>query len=271
MNTVPSAARVLDLLEFLAGIEGGVSLTTAASSLGLAKSSTLLLLRTLVARGYAVRRDDDLYVLNESVRRHGFGWGGMRFAPLVAVATPVMESLSEQLGETVVLGALGDDWRVRKLAKMVAKQDIRYDVDLTTPLPLYCTAMGRVLLGSMPAERQAAALEGEDRLRLTPATLVDIEEIRRAVALSAARGYCIVAEEFALGGTGVAAPIVDRDGRVIAVLDVACVTTRFRAKRKGVVAALLAAAKTVTSLLPAAPRPGRSARLSRRPPGARRA
>jgi DNA-binding IclR family transcriptional regulator len=258
MNEVPSAVRVLDLLEFLAGSERGASLTAAASSLGLPKSSTLMLLRTVVARGYVVRGDDDLYVLNETFRRHGFGWGGSRFARLVAVARPVMESLCEKLGETVILGVLSEDGYVRLLAKVIARQDIRYDVDITTRLPAYCTAMGRVLLGSLPRERQTAILEGTERTKLTPDTVIDLSGLYGLIARSAALGYAIVEEEFALGGTGVAAPVVDSEGRAVAVLNVACVTTRFQGERHAVVATVVKEAAKL-SLVLARPSRGRAA------------
>lgn len=249
MNTVPSAARVLDLLEFLAGSERGASLTAAASSLRLPKSSTLMLLRTLVARGYVVRGDDDLYVLNETFRRHGFGWGGSRFARLVAAARPVMEGLCEKLGETILLGVLGEDGRVRLLAKVIARQDIRYDVDITTRVPAYCTATGRILLASLPRERQTTILEAHERRKLTPDTVVDLDSLHRLIAAAAKRGYAVVEEEFALGGTGVAAPVVGGKGHVTCALNVACVTTRFQGKREVVVATLVKEAANLSALL----------------------
>lgn len=240
MNTsVRSAARVLDLLEFVAGSPRGVSLTVAASSLAWPKSSTLMLLRTLLERGYVTRNDDDLYVLNETFRTHGFGWGGSRFARLVAASRPMMENLCERVGETAILGVLDEDGRVRLLAKAVARQDIRYDVDITAPLPAYCTAMGRVLLGSLTRERRNAILQAGERHKLTPDTVTDLGPLHGLIDQAVTNGYAIVEEEFALGGTGVAAPVVDRDGRVIAALNVACVTPRFQAKRKIVISALL--------------------------------
>lgn len=266
MNTVPSAARVLDLLEYLAGMERGASLTAAASSLRLAKSSTLLLLRTLVARGYVVRGDDDLYVLNQTFRRHGFGWGGSRFARLVAVARPVMQGLCEKLGETVILGVLSEDGHVRLLAKVIARQDIRYDVDITTRLPAYCTAMGRILLGSVPRARQVAILEATERTKLTPDTVTDLDRLHRLISGAATRGYVIVEEEFALGGTGIAAPVVGGEGQVIAALNVACVTTRFQGKREAVIATLVKEASSLSLLFSGPSGGGGGERDSARPP-----
>lgn len=239
VNTVPSAARVLDLLEFLAGSERGASLSAAAASLGIAKSSTLMLLRTLVARGYVTRNEDDLYVLNEAFRLHGFGWGGSRFARLVAVAQPVMQALCGELGETVLLGALDDDGQIRILSKVVAAQNIRYDIDITTRVPAYCTAMGRVLLTGVPPKRRDAILKSTPRAKMTPDTVTDFAHLQRLVGQAAALGYAISQEEYAIGGTGVAAPVRDADGNVSAALNVGCITSRFRTNRDTIIATLM--------------------------------
>ncbi len=244
MNTpVRSAARVLDLLELIASSDAGVSLSAAATSLDLPKSSALMLLRTLVARGYAARGRDDRYVLNDTFRRTGFGWGGSRFTRLLALARPAMQHLCEQIGETILLGALDENGRVRLLAKAVARQDIRYDVDLAERLPVYCTAMGRALIGSLGRDRQKAILTGGKRLKRTPRTVTDLARLYGLIDEAAAQGYAVVDDEFAVGGTGVAAPIVDPDGRAVAVLNVACVTSRFQAKRLRVISKLLEEAR----------------------------
>ena len=251
-SPVPAAARVLDLLELLAGSERGATLSAAAAGLRIAKSSTLMLLRTLVARGYVVRTEEDTYVLNEAFRRHGFGWGGSRFARLIAVARPVMRALCQALGETVLLGSLDDDGRVRILAKVVSVQDIRYDIDITTRVPAYCTAMGRVLLAGGSRTRRDEILKSTPRRRLTPETIVNLARLQRLVEQAGVLGYAISQEEYAVGGTGVAVPVLDGDGNAVAALTVGCITSRFRAKREEVIAKLKEAAASLSRLYPQA-------------------
>ena len=54
-DNVLSAARVLDLIELIAAASDGVLLREATVRLNAPKSSTLMLLRTLVNRGYVAR------------------------------------------------------------------------------------------------------------------------------------------------------------------------------------------------------------------------
>ena len=243
--TVRSAARVLDLLEHLAGHADGASLSETSEALGLPKSSTLMLLRTLLARGYVSRDAADRYRLNETFRTHGFGWGGHRHARLIALAEPVMERLCETVGETVLLGA-AEAGAVKILAKAVARQTIRYDVDLAVPSPFYCTAMGRVLVAFSPPAQREAMLTASPRVKLTPATVTRLETLRTIVDGVRESRIAIVEEEYALGGTGIAAPIFGPDGAILATLDIGCVTPRFQVKRAAILTALAAAAEALT-------------------------
>jgi DNA-binding IclR family transcriptional regulator len=266
-ESVRSAARALDLLEYLAAVPDAVALTSLAAVFGLPKSSALALLRTLVLRGYIVR-DDNLYRLNDAFRHTGFGWGGDALARLVAVARPGMDTLCEELGETVILGTLGDDGRVRFVAKSVAESNVRYDVDLNETNPPYCMAIGRVLLAHLPRAQRDDILAAFPRERRTPKTVVDLDRLNTIIDEVGAQGFCIVEEEFAVGGIGVAMPIFGLDSgfnrRVIAALDVGYVSSRFPARRDLVLAAMKARIDSLPAQFTLADAPSR--RVSPVPP-----
>src|ERR1700712_57570 len=100
---IKSASRVLDMLELFSTRCDGLTLTEVSKGLALPKSSTLGLLRTLHGRGYLVREADDVYRLNDIVRRDGFA----RHGRLLRVGPPIMRALADELGETVILGMTG--------------------------------------------------------------------------------------------------------------------------------------------------------------------
>jgi DNA-binding IclR family transcriptional regulator len=241
-------------LEHLAGQDAGLTLSETVATLGLPKSSTLALLRTLVARGYVAKGAADRYALNDTFRLHGFGWGGHQHARLIAAAQPLMESLSHEIGETVLIGVAQAGY-VKSLAKVVAKQDLRYDVDLARPCPFYCTAMGRILTAFAPEARQAAMLQALPRDKITARTVTDLDALQAIIARVRVEGVAIVEEEWVLGGTGIAVPVFHADGSVLAALDIGCVTTRFQAKREDVIAALRAAGRRLSLALSALPAP----------------
>ncbi|MGV3729884.1 MAG: IclR family transcriptional regulator [Sphingopyxis sp.] len=247
-DSVRSASRVLDLLELLAGASDGLSLAEACERLGAPKSSTLMLLRTLAGRGYAVRGEGDRYRLHEDFRRGGFGWGGQA-ARLVAVAEPVLRELADRIGETAILATLTDKGMVRLLAKAVTHENIRYDIDLGQELPAYCTAIGRVLLAQMPPEARARILDRIEPVAVTPHSLTDRAAIEARIDEAEEAGISVVAEEYALGGTGAAVPIRLADGRVIGAINAGCISPRFTGKEEEIAGALRAAAAAIAARL----------------------
>jgi len=238
-ETVRSAARVLDLVEFLATAESGATLSEATGGLAAPKSSTLMLLRTLVQRGYAYRdATSDRYYLSDHFRSGAFGWVADPLSRLVALGRPVMEALSEAIGETATLGVMGEDSHARLATKVVADLDVRYDTDLTRPIPLYCTAIGRTLLAHRPPETRAALLGPGPFKSITPYTITDRGKILGLLEDVQRQGFAIVMEEFALGGTGVSAPVFDASGAIVAALIAGGGTNRFQEHREQVGAAV---------------------------------
>jgi len=248
--TVRSAMRALDLIEFLSGETKGTSLSEAADRFSMPKSSTLMLLRTLVARGYVQRTETDLYVLTEEFRTGAFGWQGVPFASLAALAQPVMQSLSRALGESVIFGVMAAPGYARLLSKVISDEEIRWDSELGVQIPLYCTAVGRALLAPLSASERTAHLAAVPLKAVTPHTITDPARISSMLDEIAQQGYNIVMEEFALGGTGVAAPIVNVQGRPVAALNISCVTSRFHDKRAKVISAVMEGAHTISRSLP---------------------
>ena len=248
---IKSASRVLDMLELFSTRCDGLTLTEVSKGLGLPKSSTLGLLRTLHGRGYLVREADDVYRLNDVVRRDGFA----RHGRLLRVGPTVMRALSDRLGETVILGMPGAPGMVRLIAKEAADRDVRFDIALPRQEPAYCTAIGRILLAAQGDEAIDKSLAAVPRKALTEATITDLDAIRNRIDIARNDGVAIVVDELVLGGTGVAVRIPLEPGQPLAALNVGCVTARFEGNREAIVAALHESAQEIG----AAMRPDRAA------------
>lgn len=227
---VKSAVRVLELLELLARSTEPMSLKNIVLELGYPKSSAHSLLATLVSRGYATREEPEHYRLHEACR-NGPGWSSGREAQLSAVAQPIMDNLRDTEGETVYLGVRKRDGRVKSIAKSISRQVVRFDTDLSGSDPAYCTAMGRVLLAFWEPHRVDDYLGRERLIRLTDFTITDRLEIRRTLEVVRRNGYAICDQEAYLGGSGVAAPVRDASGEVVAALNMATITQRFESSK----------------------------------------
>ena len=246
-SEVKSAARVLEILELLTRLGEPATFGDIAAELRLPKSSAHALLRTLVTRGYAERDDAERYVLAAPFRNGG--WIGGMDTHLAAVARPVMEELRSALRETVFLGGRGTGGDVKILAKLVSPEQIRYDNDRPGLRPAYCTAMGRVLLAFWDAKATAGYLAKLRPRAFTARTIVDAERLRSIIERVRHDGFAVVEDEFAIGGSGAAAPVFDGTGRVVAALNLATVSRRFPGARKKIIDGVVQGAQRISHRL----------------------
>jgi IclR family KDG regulon transcriptional repressor len=77
------------------------------------------------------------------------GSHGLEHLDLINLAQPLAELLCENLGETVHMGILEDDHAVYVLKKE-SSYTLRMYSRVGKMIPLYCTAIGKILLSDMP-------------------------------------------------------------------------------------------------------------------------
>ncbi len=240
---VKSAVRVLDILEWLAGRAEPASLQQLVQHFGYPKSSALALLVTLVDRGYLERVPPERYRVRDAIRSR---WASDDVAHLLLAAHPPMAGLHQRTQETISLGVLDPQARVQVVAKLTSPQEVRYDADSSVPRPAYCTAMGRMLLAHLPKDALSRYLAAAPFPALTPATVTSARGLRKLIGQARDEGVAVVMEEFAIGGSGAAAPVFDERGQVAGVLNLATVSPRFLARRQSLLDALHTHARQIS-------------------------
>jgi IclR family pca regulon transcriptional regulator len=246
-NEVKSAARMLDLIEYLSNCAEPVRLKDIVASLGFPKSSAHALVQTLVARGYAIQDHAERYILVHTSRYRSSTRANE--ARLVAAAHPVMELLRDDSGETVVLAVRTTKGEPKRLAKCVSRQAVRYDIDLDTLGDAYCTATGRLLLAHWERQHVDAYLERVSLIAMTDRTVTDRDAIRSLLVTIRESGISICDQEHVWGSTGLAAPVRDRTGAVVAALNMGVISTRYYPRRDELIAMLLDAAFRISARL----------------------
>lgn len=147
--------------------------------------------------------------------------------PTAQIAQPVMEALAERTRESSSLGKLLDG-DVIILSRSITRSTLATGLGIGARLPAYCSAMGRVLLASLPREEAARKLRAMERIRLTPRTTCGVDELLALVDECRERGWAYSDEELELGVRSIAVPIVDRSGHTVAGLSISV-----RAERMG--------------------------------------
>jgi IclR family acetate operon transcriptional repressor len=240
LKTVAKAAA---LLRHLAEASGPLGVTELAVASGLGKSTTHLLLRTLV-RERLVDAEQGRYRLGLGTFELGaaavdqLGYG--------TTLAPPMEALARRTDESVSLGVLSGD-SMLFVQRVESPEILRADIRPGTRLSLHSSATGRALLSAMPIldvmalfPREALPPGGHGAPRTRTELLVRLDRDREV-------GYTTACDEFVSGISALAAPVRGTGGRAAAAVSVASPNQRFRPEAW--IAPLLEAAAAMSALL----------------------
>jgi DNA-binding IclR family transcriptional regulator len=192
VRDVKSAARTVDVLEVLGGLEGqAISLRGLAERLDVPRSS----LYTLVNRGW-VRTDATGSRYAIGVRALLVGTSYIDGDPRLGIARPHLDALAEELGETVHFARL-DGADIVYLATRESQHYLRPFSRVGRRLPAYATSLGKAILAERP-DAEVEKLVPADVPRLTGHTL-DRPGLLADLALVRERGYAVDNEEGTVG------------------------------------------------------------------------
>jgi DNA-binding IclR family transcriptional regulator len=229
--------RFVDVLAALVEAGRPMSAAELADGAGLPLSSTYRLVQSLERHGFVERRPRGTIALGLrllELARHVED----RLRPsLVEPAEPIMQELAREHGETVLLTAPVGATSIG-LASVESPQPIRLTYGRWRLAPLTRGASGKVLLAHLDEERAEEVLASADGDLDVHVLRVELAEIRR-------RGYAASNGELDEGASGVAAPVFDASGRLVAALTVAGPTERIRATEPVLAPAVVAAARTL--------------------------
>jgi IclR family KDG regulon transcriptional repressor len=223
VSLVNAAVRVLTVLEELSR-QRTVGLEELSREINLAKPTVYRFLLTLQELGYARRVENDRWAI--TLKMFNVGSHALDHLDLYAAAHPVAEELAEELGETIHMGVLDGDSAVYVL-KIESKYRIRMHSRVGRRMPLYSTAIGKVLLACMSEEERATVLENIKLLPITKNTLTSRAALDAEIAHIRRQGYGLDNQENEEDLHCIGAPIFDYTGAIVAALSVSWPSFRY--------------------------------------------
>ena len=222
-----SVTNALRLLKVFSDQESEIGISDLARRIGLAKSTVHRLASSLVEEGMLEQAEREgkyrlglaLFELGALVRRK---------MDVTAEARHHLKALSERSGETVQLAVL-EQTAALYINVIESQRALRMSYQVGTRAPLHCTAVGKVLLAH--ADPQLFELTVKNGLApLTPLSITLAPDLRRELIAIVDRGYAFEEEESEPGLRGVAAPVRDFSGEVVAAIGLSGPTHRMSKK-----------------------------------------
>ncbi len=202
--------KVVSILETIANAKDGITLTEIAKKNDIPKSTTHTILQSL-------EKTKMIYICDKSRTKYAIGYRsftiGKRYevsSQFLNSAQKYVEQLSEKLGKTVYLVKLYNN-AAYCIYKKEINNEILKSVDVGDTLPLYCTAIGKVLLANAePSENQ---IETITLTKLTEKTITDKSILLDELSTIKNQGYALEVAEMDNLLYSIAAPVFNFEGK----------------------------------------------------------
>lgn len=218
-TTIESVGWALEVLELLGQALSPMTFTDIVNATGRPKSSVHRTLLTLMQHGF-VQKSAEGGVYRLGAKLWGLGMVALGDRDLAKSARPHLHRLMERSQETVNLAIpLQGDATIMYVDKVDGPKIVRVNTPVGLISPSWCTATGR----SMLAFREASwdHVLSQPLRKLTPNTIIDPRRIRSELQAVRANGYAVSKGERSIENGGIAAPIRDYSGEVIAACGLA--------------------------------------------------
>lgn len=217
-QSVPSADRILTILELVALSKRGLRLDEVADQARMPRSSAHCLLLTLERRGYLHRHEKSgRYMFGLKLfSLAGYAINGLEVRELAA---PYLAGLMQQTGLTVHMAIMEQDEAV--LVSKVDPPDIfRLATWTGKRMDFHCTAVGKAIAAFLPEERLDELISVRGLPRHNENTVVSRRKLKLQLSEVRKAGHALDDEEEELGLRCLGVPVFNHEGRVVAAISI---------------------------------------------------
>jgi DNA-binding IclR family transcriptional regulator len=217
-TTNTAIQKAIAILETIANDTRALSLPDIAEQLSLPRQTIHRVIKQLEEIGLVVR--------DPGRERYRIGQRLNQLA-LATISNPhqnktshaVLQGLVDDVAETCNVGML-DGHEVIYVDRVECDWPLRVQLKAGSRVPVYCTAIGKLLLANQDAEARQHILSVSKLKRYTDNTITTVDELEADLEEIRLLGYSINNQEDSVGLIAMAVPIRDIHGHVVAGLAV---------------------------------------------------
>jgi IclR family KDG regulon transcriptional repressor len=233
---ITALQRGLRLLHIFSESPHGLTAKNVAGRSRLPVSTVHRFLANLEGAGFLNCTGDGVYHLG--ITCFAIGQAALGQLDIRRVSLPYLQELNRQTRETIHL-TVRHGLSAVYVEKLDSPEQLRIHSRIGAAVPLYCTAVGKVMLAHMPDDEREKVLPQLGLQRHTPNTVGNLQELQTELHRVRKNGYACDLEEHELHIRCVAAPIWDHVGGVNASLSITAPVVRMPVTRLRQLAALI--------------------------------
>ena len=229
-DTVQSIVRGLNVLEIVAE-HNEISLKEISTLSGLNKATVHRLLSTLIATGY-IEQVNKNGIYRPTYKLFSLGNKKIDHVDSYKIANRFISELSNTIEATVHL-VIEDHMEVVYIDKIDptnSHSSFILKSQVGKRAPMYCTAVGKVLLSKYPNEKIKEIWEATDIKPLTPKTFVNFEAFLEEINAIRSQGYALDLEENEIGVVCVGCEFYNHKGLVEGAISISVPIMYFESK-----------------------------------------
>ncbi|RJR29659.1 MAG: IclR family transcriptional regulator [Desulfobacteraceae bacterium] len=201
-----------------------LSLDQISKAVGLPKPTVFRLCSTLSAYNF-LRYDSNTKHYSLGMRLFELGGVVLSSFSLRKVFSPYAEQLQAKVGKTTLLGILRDDELVYIDKKEDPRNDIRFASHIGRRRPPHFGMLGQVLMAHLPEGEVDRLLSKHPLTPFTRKSITRLKDFKKRLKEIRVQGYYVDEEGAIEGITGIAAPVIDFTGSVVAAVGVGFIST----------------------------------------------
>ncbi len=215
---VQSLGRAFGILEEIARHRDGIGLADLSKLVGLHNSTTFHLAKTMVSLGY-IRQEKDSKRYRIGRPLFALAASALDEIEMVKVATPLLEDMSRETGETSHFAVrMGDT--VVVIARTSGPGAFQLTDRVGMVRPAHCTALGKVILAALRPDQLERFLTRLDLKPSTDKSITNIPALLREIEAIRRSGVALDDGEFNPEVRCLAVPVKDFTGQFIGALGI---------------------------------------------------
>lgn len=221
-GAVPKALRVL---ETVAARKRPLSIAEIAAELAMPQPTAHRIVGTLEKLGFVGREPGSRRIV-EGGRLVVLGLDVLQAAAGSGARHAILASLARKTGESCNLGVMANG-HVVYVDRVESQWPLGLRFEPGSPVPLHCTAIGKLMLAQLPEPVLEAQLANGPLARYTAATIIDVRRLKEELRRTRRQGFSTDNQEFMSGVVCIAVPVQGpREGRVCAGLAISAAQAR---------------------------------------------
>lgn len=193
-----------------------VSLPELTIRLGLPRQTIHRVLQQLTANALISRLpDSDRYAVGPRLSHLAFAT--LQSRNQTAPVREILSQLVAETGETCNIGVL-DDFDFVYIERIECEWSLRVHLEAGSRVRAHSTSGGKVMLAYMDADQRKQFFTARKLEKFTSTTITSVSKLEAELKKIRANGYALNDREQNVGIVGIAVPILDQDGRILAAL-----------------------------------------------------